>query len=49
MRGPAECIALATSDCQQLTDTVVYHLSRESLPCRLSSLTLDLVVGAYFR
>jgi len=23
MRGPAECIALATRECQQLTDTVV--------------------------
>jgi len=30
MRGPAECIVLVTSDCQQLTDTVVYHLSQES-------------------
>jgi len=48
MRGPAECIALATSDCQQLTDTIVYHLSQESLLCRLLDLTLDLIFGACF-
>jgi len=49
MRGPAECIALATSVCRQLTDTVVYHLSQESLLCCLSNLTLDLIIGACFQ
>jgi len=49
MRGSAECIALATSGCRQLTDTVVYHLSQESLLCCLLDLTLDLIVGACFQ
>jgi len=49
MRGLAECIALTTSDCQQLTDTVVYHLSQESLLYHLSVLTLDLIFGACFQ
>jgi len=47
MRGSAECIALATPDCQKLTDNVVDHLSQESLLCRLSDLTLDLIFGAF--